>query len=521
MVCRGTRVLVLRVFKAALCYNLAESFGKRGEGHVGMAADSCKPIDRLLRHASQRVRPVLADVRTPVFWLIALGFGLFRMWSVVAGSPTVFVPLESTAFAAGTAASLVEDVVYALLLLVAGLVAYKRPRFSRRSMIGLGAAALCGATAVFGAASLTGSVEFWAAYVARVAFACAAGVVVVWAEQLCRFSPGGILACVAVAYASAYGGALVMAALPAALCAVVQGVLPVLSALIWELVQRRGVADVGEKPGIRRGRPKGSTVACVLLGVGCYGAILLLANGFSEGKTTLPDEFLTLYVGLATSLLVALCALMLPQVSDFTLVFRLMLPILVLCVSAVFFIEAGQQAYEVVFIGFAWTFYIIFTWGLWGSMVRSVGMPAVCVFAFGSVCLSVCTLGSQFLSGALVRVLPSSFGISAGACIAAALVSTFLLNEQKVREVTGGIEAPLDLSDDDACRRRVERASRDAALTQREREIAQCVLQGWDNPAIAQELSISSATLYTHLRNIYKKTGTHGRQELVDWLMGE
>lgn len=230
MVCRGTRVLVLRVFKAALCYNLAESFGKRGEGHVGMAADSCKPIDRLLRHASQRVRPVLADVRTPVFWLIALGFGLFRMWSVVAGSPTVFVPLESTAFAAGTAASLVEDVVYALLLLVAGLVAYKRPRFSRRSMIGLGAAALCGATAVFGASSLTGSVEFWAAYVARVAFACAAGVVVVWAEQLCRFSPGGILACVAVAYASAYGGALVMAALPAVLCAVVQGALPVLSA---------------------------------------------------------------------------------------------------------------------------------------------------------------------------------------------------------------------------------------------------------------------------------------------------
>lgn len=493
---------------------------REGRG-APVAGDSCKPIDRLLPRASQRMRPVLDDVRTPAFWLVALGFGLFRTWSVVSGSPTVFVPLQSEAFAAGAAMALAEDVLYALLLLLVGLIALRQPQCSRRTLLWVGAAVLSGATVVFGLASLTSSVGFSAACVARVGFAFAAIVVVVWAEQLCRFSVGGILACVAVAYALAYGGALVMAALPVAACAVLQSVFPVVSAAVWEVVQRRGMPFGDEKPRIRRDRPKGHTVACVLVGVGCYGAILLLANGFSEGKTTLPDEFLTLYVGLATSLLVAVCALMLPRVSDFTLVFRLMLPILVLCVSAVFFIEAGQQSYEVVFIGFAWTFYIVFTWGLWGSMVRSVDLPALCIFAFGSVCLSVCTLGSQLLCDALVRVLPGSFGISAGACVAAVLVSTFLLNEQKVREVTKGVEAPLDLSDDASCRRRVEQASRDAALTQREREIAQRVLQGWDNPAIAQELSISSATLYTHLRNIYKKTGTHSRQELVDWLVGE
>ncbi len=467
------------------------------------------------------MRPVLADVRTPVFWMVALGFGLFRTWSVVSGSPTVFVPLESTAFAAGNAASLAEDVLYALLLLAVGLVALRWPRCSRRVVLWVGATVLGGATAVFGIASLTNAVAFPMACAARVAFAFAACVVVVWAEQLCRFSPGGILACVAAAYALAYGGALVMAALPVAVCTVVQGVLPVAAALVWERVCRFGAVAADERPRVWRERPRGRTVACVLVGVGCYGAILLLANGFSEGKTTLPDEFLTLYVGLATSLLVAACALMLPRVSDFTLVFRLMLPILVLCVSAVFFIEAGQQSYEVVFIGVAWTFYIICTWGLWGSMVRSVSWPAVCVFAFGSVCLSACTLGGQVLCDVLVRVLPGSFGISAGACVAAVLVSTFLLNEQKVREVTGGVGVSLDRSDDDSCRRRVEQVSRGTSLTQREREIAQRVLQGWDNPAIAREMSISSATLYTHLRNIYKKTGTHGRQELVDWLAGE
>lgn len=486
-----------------------------------MADDVCTFIDRLLPRVSRRMRPVLADVRTPAFWLIALGFGLFRIWSVVAGSPTVFVPLQSKAFAAGSAMALAEDVLYALLLLAAGLVVLRWPRISRRAVLWTGAAVLGGATAVFGVASLGDAVGLSAVCAARVAFAFAAVVVVVWAEQLCRFSPGGILACVAAAYALAYAGALTMTVLPVVACTAVQAVLPVASALMWEPVQRCRTAPADEKPRMRRDRPKGSTVASVLAGVGCYGAILLLANGFSEGKATLPDEYLTLYVGLATSLAVAACALMLPRVSDFTLVFRLMLPILVLCVSAVFFIEAGQQSYEVVFIGFAWTFYIIFTWGLWGSMVRSTGLPAICVFAFGSVCLSACTLGGQLLCDALVRMLPGSFGISAGACVAAVLVSTFLLNEQKVREVTNGVEVPLDLSDDDMCRRRVEQASRGASLTQREREIAQRVLQGWDNPAIAQGFSISSATLYTHLRNIYKKTGTHGRQELVDWLAGE
>ena len=41
-------------------------------------------------------------------------------------------------------------------------------------------------------------------------------------------------------------------------------------------------------------------------------------------------------------------------------------------------------------------------------------------------------------------------------------------------------------------------------------------LRGRTGERIAAELFISKSTVETHLRRIYAKTGTHGRQELID-----
>ena len=52
-------------------------------------------------------------------------------------------------------------------------------------------------------------------------------------------------------------------------------------------------------------------------------------------------------------------------------------------------------------------------------------------------------------------------------------------------------------------------------LTSRERDVLALVARGLDNPTIARSLSISRATVKTHLRRIYGKLGVRSRGELI------
>ncbi len=52
-------------------------------------------------------------------------------------------------------------------------------------------------------------------------------------------------------------------------------------------------------------------------------------------------------------------------------------------------------------------------------------------------------------------------------------------------------------------------------LTRRESELAILVALGWSTPDICSFLGISSATMRTHLRNVYAALGITGRAQLV------
>jgi ATP-dependent transcriptional regulator len=58
-------------------------------------------------------------------------------------------------------------------------------------------------------------------------------------------------------------------------------------------------------------------------------------------------------------------------------------------------------------------------------------------------------------------------------------------------------------------------------LTARERDIAELVCDGLDTQEIAEALFISHATAKTHLHNLYVKTGTAGRADLVRILLAK
>ena len=103
-----------------------------------------------------------------------------------------------------------------------------------------------------------------------------------------------------------------------------------------------------------------------------------------------------------------------------------------------------------------------------------------------------------------------SYTVMACAGITALFAYLFLFTEQDFRALSV-IVSEVDTIDE-ACNKIVQ----DFGLSKREAEILPLVLKGRSGERIAAELYISKSTVDTHLRRIYGKTGTHGRQELID-----
>jgi DNA-binding NarL/FixJ family response regulator len=61
----------------------------------------------------------------------------------------------------------------------------------------------------------------------------------------------------------------------------------------------------------------------------------------------------------------------------------------------------------------------------------------------------------------------------------------------------------------------IERFAAEHSLTAREREVLRLACKGWKNLQIAHQLHRSRFTVRLHLRNLYKKTGTSDKAELV------
>lgn len=61
-----------------------------------------------------------------------------------------------------------------------------------------------------------------------------------------------------------------------------------------------------------------------------------------------------------------------------------------------------------------------------------------------------------------------------------------------------------------------EATAREFELTEREAEVMRLLALGRSGPEIQDELSISRNTAKTHVRHVYRKTGVHSQQELMD-----
>lgn len=63
----------------------------------------------------------------------------------------------------------------------------------------------------------------------------------------------------------------------------------------------------------------------------------------------------------------------------------------------------------------------------------------------------------------------------------------------------------------------VHKANNDAALTDREHEILECLAAGMNNKTIARKLGISDTTVKVHIKNLLRKLNLTSRLEAAVW----
>jgi DNA-binding CsgD family transcriptional regulator len=90
--------------------------------------------------------------------------------------------------------------------------------------------------------------------------------------------------------------------------------------------------------------------------------------------------------------------------------------------------------------------------------------------------------------------------------------------EELIGSISPAVTGAVPAENDRAARGAGSPAKR---LTRREREIVQRVALGRSTPQIAVDLSVSPATVRSHVRNAMVKTGAHTRAQLVALVLGD
>ena len=447
------------------------------------------------------------------FALLSLGLGAYLGWQSVGISPTLFPqPHEGIDMVLRQGLVAQNALFLALLALFAcgayrkgGLVAHKP------LIVGIGTL-MCAGTALTYACGWVGNAPA-GVFVGTVIGAVKAGYIALWGEALGRVRFRNALLCISVAYATMFALCLLVAGLMPLPALIVHAVLPLLSGGALLVLHGDRVVSNASKT-----TPTFDLPVRLFVGIGIFGALISLTNTLSETKANAAAELIPLVAGLALSVAFAVGARAGRKERDFTLLFRLLTPIIVITVVLVLVLESGKQQYEAFAIGLGWCFFRIFAWTLWCNIASRSRMPAACIFSVGQLALTGCAYVEDL---AYTYVLP---GFSVPLPVMASLVvvvavitSTLIMSESDVRRFFDRKKmAPKDPADKEsayaAC---VELAAREYGLSKREEEITVLVLQGKNNAVIGDRLAITDSTLRTHLRNIYGKTAVHSRQELI------
>lgn len=499
--------------------------------------------------------------------LIAIGLGCYLGWQTIDISPTLF-----PAPAPGVQDALVGWAYAGTALLVVLLAAFAAYAWRRgpllRSPWIVALAALgpsVGTAVLYACGWLSDPASMPGVALGRTLAGTSAAFVVLWGELLCRTKPSHTLACVAAGYAVSFGICLIEANLSPLAALTLRPLLPLLSGAVLTILRHDllpiGAATPPAGEAMSNGTGPNTAVAAkpatppasrtaplplrLSLGTGILGAIFVATNHLSETKTEVSTELYTLVAGIVVAAaLVAIAIATRGMHGNFSLLYRLITPLVIGCLLLTLVLQPGRQYYEALAIGGTWAFFRIFTWTLWGRIGMRDPKGGACVFALGQICLTLCSTVGELLCS-IVDLSAAPLAVAASAIIfVAVFTSAFVMDEGSVAKLVtargeGAVDAPdspgsgregedLDAADTTASQtpfdanavtlEHLAHAIADLGLSEREREIALLVLKRHDNRRICQEAYITESTLRTHLRNIYGKTGAHSRTGLIELL---
>lgn len=119
-------------------------------------------------------------------------------------------------------------------------------------------------------------------------------------------------------------------------------------------------------------------------------------------------------------------------------------------------------------------------------------------------------------AAALFAVLLCACSIFVGVVLRKAWVRSEAFDQRQIEELRALVGRYRE--GEGSLEARCARAARTYDLTRREEEVLALLLQGCTRSEIARELFVSGNTVKTHVRNLYRKTGVTGKDELVQAL---
>ena len=450
--------------------------------------------------------------KSPLFFIASVGFGCYLGWGMLGSSPSLLSPVIAQTVSRTAIGDGAERIVWVLAIAILGLWAFakRRANFSRKPISVAAGIFTAGGTIAIYATSASGTESILALSLSQLPIALSSLYILLWGEQLCLLNGKQALQCVLIASFISFAMVVFCSALPPAAQAAAQIAAPVFSSAALLCLEAKRPDREPEL--IFENAPKFPLRAFV--GIGLFGVIVVLLQSFSEGKTDQPNELLWVIAGLIVNAALFFATIASPKEIKASFLSKLVLPLLVISAFFVFATDFGQQNVEVLAIGCSWIYLRLFTWIIWRIGALSSNVPPMSVIAIGQLILTAGTIAGGTIYVAMIDSGASQLMIIAFICILGILVAMFFLDTRYVAELADG-PVPFDPEDRAICERCVDNATAKYGLSGQERAIALMLVRGDDNDSIQNELVIATNTLRTHLRNMYKKTDAHSREDLV------
>jgi DNA-binding CsgD family transcriptional regulator len=163
-------------------------------------------------------------------------------------------------------------------------------------------------------------------------------------------------------------------------------------------------------------------------------------------------------------------------------------------------------------------FYIIL-WALWPVLARRNDVPAGWIVCWGILSIQLGQFLGSTLSAQLKGVLTTDFDLamfSALAILVILLIALFALGNNAAATSWGFLKPVEEGGHTSPFMRICMRMARSCNLSPRETEVFLLLAKGRNRAYISADMVVSSETVKTHTKSIYRKMNVHSQQEIID-----